>query len=120
MATLIGIPILALSVRALLEFQLGLADSRGFIHPTLIWSCLLLLIAGPFGILLHELGHFLAGIGAGQYCRAIVVGPLQFARSGHGWRMRWIPLRSARSQGESRRGHLPRSEQVSGLLTALR
>ena len=85
----------ALAIRRLLQFQIELGSTLGFARPSLAWSVLALTLTAPAGILIHESGHYLAGVSLGQYCRRFVVGPVELARRANGWNVRWIPIRRA-------------------------
>jgi hypothetical protein len=87
--------LLAVSIRMLLQFQIQSGNTLGFDRPSLAWSALFLAITGPAGIVIHEWGHYVAGAALGQCCRRFVVGPVEWARRGRGWTVRWIPIRQA-------------------------
>ncbi len=82
-------------MRTLLVFQLRAAESLRFPRPSTAWICAALALTCPAGIVIHEFGHYLAGIAVGHTCRRIVIGPLELARTAAGWKLRWIPLRRA-------------------------
>ncbi len=86
---------MVLAIRRLFQFQVELGNGLGFDRPSLNWRILSLALTAPAGILIHEGGHYLAGITLGQYCRRFVVGPVELARRAGGWTVRWIPLRRA-------------------------
>jgi hypothetical protein len=85
----------ALAIRRLLQFQIEMGNRLGFDRPSLDWSVLFLALTGPAGIVIHEGGHYLAGIALGQCCRRFVVGPVEVARRAGRWTARWIPIRQA-------------------------
>ena len=59
LGNLLTFALMALAVRALLQLQLQWAGQRGFLHPTLAWSLVLLAATTPFGILICRLsGRF--------------------------------------------------------------
>jgi len=87
--------VMALSMIRLLRFEMVSADRMGLTRPSLDWSVLALALTGIAGILIHEAGHYFAGLSAGQFCRRVVIGPLEWARREGKWRARWIPLRRA-------------------------
>jgi len=96
--TLGDIPILlivALALRTLLQYQLVLGASLSFNRPPLGWNLALLAATAPLGIIIHEFGHWVAGTVLQQYCRRIVIGPLELARSGGRWAFRLVPIRHA-------------------------
>jgi hypothetical protein len=85
----------ALAIRRLLQFQMELGGALGFARPGLEWSVLALAATGPANILIHEGGHYLAGIALGQYCRRFVIGPVELAHRNGTWSLHWIPIRQA-------------------------
>jgi hypothetical protein len=87
--------VLALAIRRLLQFQIVLGNAQGFDRPSLAHGALLLALTGPFGILIHESGHYLAGVALGQCCRRIVIGPVELARRAGRWSLRWIAIQRA-------------------------
>jgi Peptidase family M50 len=91
----LAILLFALAVRTLLVFQLRTAQVLGFPRPSLAWICVVLALTCPAGIVIHELGHYLAGIAVGHRCRRIVLGPVEFAHGDGGWKVRCVPLRRA-------------------------
>jgi hypothetical protein len=46
-----------------------------------------------FGVLVHELGHFAAGLSAGFELRTLAVGPWLLTKAAQGWKMRFLPRR---------------------------
>ncbi len=92
------IPILlvvALALRTLLQYQLGWGASSGFGRLPLGWNLALLAATAPLGIVVHEFGHWVSGALLQQYCRRIVIGPLELARRGEKWTLRFVPIRHA-------------------------
>jgi hypothetical protein len=86
--------VLALAIRRLLQFQIQWGNAQGF-DRTLACAASLLALTGPFGILIHESGHYLAGAALGQCCRRFVIGPVELARRAGAWTVRWIGIRRA-------------------------
>lgn len=82
-------------VRRLLLFQIATGAGLGFDRPSLAWSTLFLSLTVLVGILIHEGGHYLAGVVLGQVCLRFVIGPVELARGDGGWSVRWIPIRRA-------------------------
>ncbi|MGA2133434.1 MAG: site-2 protease family protein [Bryobacteraceae bacterium] len=85
----------ALIIRAVFHAQYGLAESLGFGIPSVGWRCAYLALTCPVGLLIHELGHFLAGAAAAQHCLSFGIGPVALSRNVQGWTIRFIPLRHA-------------------------
>jgi len=46
-----------------------------------------------FGVLVHELGHVVAGLSVGFELRTLAVGPLLFTKEARGWKLRFTPKR---------------------------
>jgi hypothetical protein len=46
-----------------------------------------------FGVLVHELGHLVAGLSVGFEARALMVGAFLVTREAHGWKFRFAPRR---------------------------
>lgn len=65
--------------------QLGTGEALGFQYPSWQSRLLLIALAFPCAALLHEAGHFLAGIALGQRCLRFAIGPLELTRSGNRW-----------------------------------
>ena len=76
-----------------------LAWSLGYGRLSLLSSFAILLLTFPFGTLVHEMGHYLAGRACRQACLRFAIGPLELARAGGRWTLRWIPLSHAGAVG---------------------
>jgi hypothetical protein len=97
-AALGDIPVLlvvALALRTLLQYQLTWGASLGFGRLPLGLNLALLAATAPLGIVLHEFGHWVSGVLLQQYCRRIVIGPVELVRRGGRWALRFVPIRHA-------------------------
>jgi hypothetical protein len=83
---------IVLALRAVLNLQIAWAGLHGFARPSVLWSCLGLSLTLVPGMLIHEGGHWLAGIAVGQCCRRFVLGPIEIARSRGTWRIRFVGM----------------------------
>ena len=85
----------AATLRTVFQLQIQLAWSLGYGRPSLLSSFAILLLTFPFGTLVHEMGHYLAGRACRQSCLRFAIGPLELAPPAGRWTLRWIPLSHA-------------------------
>ena len=79
------------TVGLLLSFMPGnLQQARGYLTPFVFAAFCVALFCG---ILLHELGHLVAGLAVGFEFRRILVGPVMFTRESRGYRLRFVTNR---------------------------
>lgn len=103
MGSLPVIAIAAFGMRALLLYQVHLADGLGFRRPSLAWVCWCVALTCPLGVLVHECGHWAAGAAVGLRCRRFVLGPIEWA-AGAGWSVRRWRQAGGVEMAESTRG----------------
>jgi len=83
------------ALRLLPNLQIHLGANLGFDRPSVARSCLLLALTCPTGLVIHEGGHYLAGSALGQFCRRLVVGPVELAHGPRRWTLRFVPMGNA-------------------------
>jgi hypothetical protein len=81
--------LLGAAIGGLLAFR---DDPAGAPAADPVWL-IILLPAFYFGVLVHELGHLVAGLGVGFELRTLAVGPILVAREARGWKLRFTPRR---------------------------
>jgi hypothetical protein len=67
---------------------------RGFQQPSWDWIVVFLLLTFPLAILLHEGGHFAAGMALGWRFQSIVLGPIELARVARRLKLRLVTVRA--------------------------
>jgi hypothetical protein len=76
--------VVALCVQRVFQFQLGLGVDR----PPVYWRLALVVLGMPLSVLIHEGGHWIAGLALRQRCRRFLVWPVELWREAGRWRFR--------------------------------
>jgi hypothetical protein len=80
------------AIGGLLSFRDSYSDTPPAPLPSL--SVFLIFVAAfYFGVLVHELGHVVAGLSVGFELRTLAVGPLLFTKEARGWKLRFLARR---------------------------
>jgi hypothetical protein len=85
----------AVILKVFFHFQVEWGQALGFERPSLGWHTAMLAVTFLPVMLIHEAGHYVAGTAFHQYCRRLVIGPVEFARATGGWATRLVGLRYA-------------------------
>jgi hypothetical protein len=63
------------------------------VEPPGLGVLLIFVAAFYFGVLVHELGHVIAGLSVGFELRSLAVGPLLLTKEARGWKLRFLARR---------------------------
>jgi hypothetical protein len=88
------------AISGVLVFLCWYFDKTG-IFPPLPYLLIGFLPALEFGVLIHELGHVLAGLSAGFELRMLSVGGFFLTRETQGWKFRFFPRRMLSAGGQT-------------------
>jgi hypothetical protein len=85
----------AVVLKLVFQAQVEAGASLCFERPPMLGSFEVLALTFPLVTMIHELGHYAAGVATRQCCRRFVIGPVELARGERRWTIRLVRIRHA-------------------------